>query len=198
MMVWMFGIGLAMAGGDPCEDAAKAGEAAAELAALVQAGKDDRTNKEPKLEKNDASRVKSAVKYQSAGLLCTAEDKLNAAYLIQWSMDSKTLEMGHNLAKEAMMAHVHTAPWLTALTYDRWQVSRGLEQRYASQMVEQKGRICLYPVKADSTDDERKAYDMPPVADAYRRVLDANGFTQEPATAVAVTGKDLFCDLKAW
>ena len=196
-MIWMLTMGLDMAG-NPCADEAKASETAAELAALVQTGKDERTAKDDKLDKNDASRVKAAVKMNDSGQLCTPEDKLNAAFLIQWSMDSKTLEMGHNLAKEAMMAHVHTAPWLTALTYDRWQVSRGLEQRYASQMVANKKGVCLYPVKTDSTDEERKAYDMPPIADAYRRVLDANGLTAEPATFEAVAGKELFCDLKAW
>ncbi|NCG20558.1 MAG: hypothetical protein GWP91_16235 [Rhodobacterales bacterium] len=197
-MIWMFAIGLAMAAGDPCDDATKANEAAAELAALVQTGKDERAATADKLDKNDAARVKSALKMKDSGLLCKPEDKLHAAFLIQWSMDSETLEIGHNLAKEAMMARVHTAPWLTALTYDRWQVSRGLEQRYASQMVSNKKGVCLYPVKADSTDQERMAYDMPPVTDAYRRVLDANGFTDEPPTYETVYSKELFCDLKAW
>ncbi len=39
---------------------------------------------------------------------------------------------------------------------------------------------------------------MPPVTDAYRRVLDANGFTDEPPTYETVYSKELLCDLKAW
>jgi len=188
---------LALAG-DVCADEAKAAEAEAELQALWEADQRDHEEGVDKLDKLDAKRAKEGAKYVKAGRVCTPKARYFAAALMARSRDADALMQSYELAKAAMMDGVEGAAWRTAVSYDLWQVSRGLEQRYASQMVSQGGRVCLYPVMADSTDAERVQYGLPTLVDAYRRVLDANGFTREAATEASVGGKQLFCELKPW
>ncbi len=188
---------LALAGGDPCADPDRAAAAAAELKALYEADRADHEAGVDKLDKLDAKRVKAALKLAPAA--CTGEAKFHAGALLYRSRDPEILEQAYELGKAAMAERVREGPWLTAVAYDKWQISRGLPQRFATQMTTVEGRgACLYPVAEDSTDEERATYGLPPVADAYRRVLDANGFDREPATAEAVEAKKLWCDPEQW
>lgn len=195
-MWWML---LSLAGaGNPCEDAEKAAELTAEVQALFDADKAEHEAPTDETEKNDAKRLKALSKLEKSGL-CTVEDKLNAAYVLYRSRKADDLHRGHEYAIEAMNAHLHSAAWMSAISYDRWQVSQGLQQRYGSQFtVRPDGRTCMYPVAADATDAERKQYSLPPIQDAYRRVLDANNYTGDAATAASVEARRLFCDLRAW
>lgn len=196
-MIGAWILAAAFAGGDPCADAAKAQKAADELKALWQQDQADHEANVEGLAKLDKKRVKAAKKL--APMACTGEAKFWAGALLFRADDPELLEQAHELGKAAMMEHVRTGPWLTAVTFDKWQVLLNLPQRYATQMTNVEGRgACLYPVVPDSTDEERATYGLPPIADAFRRVLDANGLQQEPATADAVAAKKLWCDPSQW
>lgn len=196
MTLWLIGT-LALAGGDPCADAKKVDAAKAELKALFDADQADHEANVEKLEKLDAKRAKSAEKL--APYACEGQTRYWAGVLLYRSRDPGVLEQAYELGKAAMAEHLNEGPWLTAVSFDKWQISRGLEQRFATQMTTVAGRgACLYPVAADSTDQERATYGLPPLKDAFRRVLDANGYDKEPATAQAVEAKKLWCDPDQW
>lgn len=196
-MIWMVIASLALAGGDPCADGKKVADAKAELEAMYTADQADHEANVDKLDKLDAKRAKDAQKL--AAYACEAQTRFWAGALMYRSRDPEVLEVAYELGKAAMADHLNEGPWLTAVAYDKWQVSRGLEQRYATQMTTVEGRgACLYPVAADATDDERAAYGLPPISDAFRRVLDANGYDQEQATAEAIGRKKLWCDPEQW
>ncbi len=152
-------LSLALAGGDPCADTKKVDEAKAELKALFDADQADHEANVEKLDKLDAKRAKDGEKL--AEYACSGDAKFWAGALMYRSREPEVLEKAYEMGKSAMMDHVRTGPWLTAVSFDKWQVSRGLEQRYATQMTTVEGRgACLYPVAADSTDEERKTYGL--------------------------------------
>ena len=196
-MIWMLIGSMALAGGEPCSDAKKVADAAAELEEMFKADTADHEANVEKLDKLDAKRAKDAEKL--AEYACEAQTRFWAGALMYRSREPEVLEKAYELGKAAMADHLNEGPWLTAVAYDKWQVSPGLEQRYATQMTRVEGRgYCLYVVAADATDKERAAYGLPPIVDAYRRVLDANGMEKEDATAEAVARKKLWCDPEQW
>lgn len=195
--MWMIMWGLVHAG-NVCDDPEKAAEQSAEVQALFDADKAEHDSPTDQTEKNDAKRLKSLSKLEKSGL-CTVEDKLNAAYVLYRSREVEDLHRGHEYAIEAMNAHLHSAAWMSAISYDRWQVSQGLQQRYGSQFtVRPDGRTCMYPVASDTSDAERKQYSLPPIQDAYRRALDANNYRGDAPTSANVEARRLFCDLRPW
>ena len=190
---------LALAG-DFCDDTEKVEELQAELQALWEADRADHTeSRDPgKLAKLDKSRSSDAYKLHTGEKLCNAQSKFYAAALMVRSEQKKVLDVAYGVAKETMLEHVHGSAWLSAVAYDRRQVSQGLMQRYGTQLNQINNKVCLYPVEEGVTDSERKTYDIPPIAETYRRVLDANGLTREAAVWESLDAHDLVCDLKVW
>jgi hypothetical protein len=61
------------------------------------------------------------------------------------------------------------ARWLAAAAQDRWLMAAGRPQRYGTQYRSRGGRWELWPVDEATSDDERAAWDVPPLAEARRR-----------------------------
>ena len=184
----------AQAKGDPCADEAAVAEASAQLKALHEA--DDADHKAPTTATEEAGdkRAKEVAKLVKKGLVCTPQDKWYAASVLRRSDKARDVATAFELAEASMMAHVHSGAWLTAMLFDLREVTLGQPQRYGSQMGKKGAKTCLYPLATDATDAERAQYDMPPISDAYRRLLDANNLTQAPATWDAVDEADLWCE----
>jgi hypothetical protein len=186
--------------GDFCAVPDKVEELQTELSALFDVDRDDHaSNRYPaKLAKLDKQRSAYGYKLHKSGKLCNADMQFFAAGVMVRSEKRVILDAAYTIAKVAMMEHVHRSAWLTAVAYDRRQISQGLPQRYGTQLNMVDGKVCMYPFEAGVTDSERKQYDIPPIVDAYQRVLDGNGLDRELPTFETLDAKDLFCELEMW
>jgi len=200
MMFWVW-IGLtstALGAKDPCaRDSDSMAEVSSELLVLYQGTRQDYAEQSPDQDANNKKRIKTVWKMHKAGEVCTPLNKMHASWVLSRSRDVEHNRVAHEYAKEAMMHHVQEAAWLTAVSFDRWFVSRGMEQRYGTQRTVENGRMCLFPVKEGATDQERVQYGHQPIAEVYQVILDANAI-EGPATAATLRQRNLFCDLKPW
>jgi len=186
--------------GDPCTDNDKVEELQTELSDLFETDRDDHaSNRYPaKLAKLDKQRSSYGYKLHRGGKLCNAQMSFYAAGLMVRSEKRTVLDAAYNMSKIAMMEHIHSAAWLTAVAYDRRQISQGLPQRYGTQLKQVDGKVCLYPFEDGITDNERKQYDIPPIVETYQRVLDGNSLDRETASFATLDAKNLFCELEMW
>jgi hypothetical protein len=168
-------------------------EATSELMELHQADIDDRSRQDPKTAKNDNARISTVRKLDGKGWLCRPADKFHAAWVLKRSEKPADLQRAYTLAQEAMGKHVANANWVVATVFDRWRVYRGQTQRYGSMMANKGGKLCIYEVLEEATDEERAQYGLPPLDEQYKRVLESAGFT-EPYTLREVKKRNLLCE----
>jgi hypothetical protein len=65
------------------------------------------------------------------------------------------------------------ARWLTAAAYDRWLMYQGKPQKYGTQYVHDGVRHRLWDVDPTTTDAERAAWKVPPLAEQLRKAEEA-------------------------
>lgn len=176
---------------------AKAAAAAATLEAHWKADLADRENLDPNTPKHDAKRLKAVSKLDRKGAICSPESAYHAAWVLQRSTEISDLERAHVLARQAMNARIDNGGWLSAVTFDLLQVASGRPQRYGTQLRSESDRVCMFPVAADATDQEREMYQVQPIVEAYRNVLTRNALSVEP-TSQALDRHELWCELKPW
>lgn len=158
----------------------------------------DRRATDPEVQKADEKRTKEMAKLARKGLLCSPTEKWQAAWVMMQADDVETLELAYGLAVETMEAHDGRGPWLVAYAFDRKRVANGYRQSYGTQTrIDSQGRRCLVEVEPDVTDEERKKYGHPPIAEVYRKILDLNGFTDDAATLDRVQRRGLYCEPQA-
>lgn len=190
------GLASAKAPSDPCDRTqAELDAVDAILLEAWKSDKEDRDTGNPQTSANDAKRLKIAAKLHDKGHICSALNAYHAAWVLQRGNDPVLRLHAHEYAKQAMEAHIQNGAWLTAVTYDLLQLAYGRPQRFGSQMFTEAGRMCLFPVDASATDEERKQYQIRPIAETYRVVLDANGAGQAPATKASLDNGSLWCAL---
>jgi hypothetical protein len=81
-----------------------------------------------------------------------------------------------------------------AFTFDLKRVFGGFRQAYGTQtQVNERNQRCLVEVDPEITDADRAGYDQRPIAEVYRKILDANGFTSDAATLERVQRRGLYC-----
>ena len=167
--------------GDPCADAGAVATNSARLRTLFDEDAADRASHSKDVYKNDTRRIKEILGLQRAGALCTPTDKYLAASVVQHSQQLDEMKIAYDLAVEAMNGHAASADWLVALTFDRYKIMRGLPQWYGTQYATRDDKRCIYPVDPATTDAERALHSIPPIAEAYARVLtDAGKVGYEP------------------
>jgi hypothetical protein len=202
-MTWLVAWWGATAGAadDPCADAAAAAQWTAEVQAAYEAGEQDRPDRSPTATSvlaRDEERVKQALALADKGRLCTALAKWQAAWLLLQSDEPDVLERAVELARQSTQGGEKRGPWLTAYAFDTWRVAGGYRQSYGSQtQVTLTGHRCLVEIEPDVTDDERRQFGMPALAETYRKILDLNGFTAEPATLERLERHQLYCKPEA-
>lgn len=192
-MIWT--VALLTAGAlaaDPC--APEVREAVhAELEAHWEADQSDRENAVPHLAKNDKKRVKAVGKLVDKGRICEPEDAFYAAWILQRSNDPKRALQAHELATQAMNARIPRGAWLAAATFDLMHVTHGKAQWYGTQGAVRDGRPCLYPVDPSITDEQRAQYEVGPITEVYRRLLDAHQLPTAPPTRESLDQERLWC-----
>lgn len=141
-----------------------------ELGHLFEADQEDRSARRLEgLIERDAARRSRARELVDGGLVETADDFFHAALLFQHSTAIEDNELAHALAKRAAeLGHGH-GRWLAAATLDRSLVHRGSPQKYGTQYHAVDGRWQLNEVDPATTDDERAAWDVPPLAELMAR-----------------------------
>jgi hypothetical protein len=116
-----------------------------------------------------------------------ADDLYHAAIVLQHGEEVEDFALAHELARRAaeLDADHPRARWLAAAALDRALVAAGQPQRYGTQSVFDNGRWVLAPVDPAVRDEERAAWDVPPLAESLARVETMNGPAAPPASPAA-------------
>lgn len=99
----------------------------------------------------------------------STEDRLHAAVLLVETTDLENLAIAEKLGREVGVAGDKRGFRVAAEAVDKRLVRRGLPQHFGTQYewvtVLQQWR--LYPIDPTTTDDERRAMQVPPLAELY-------------------------------
>lgn len=153
-------------------------DVSAELASLYEADQVDRINyREPEVSVRDKQRLERVKSLISKGLVSSPEGMFHAAMILQHGEVSEDFEQANGLAKQSMDQGYEPSKWLYAATYDRWQRSRDLPQKFGTQF-DHEGKI--QPYDQATTDEERAKYNVPPLKELVKRATNKNSIV-EPA-----------------
>ncbi len=156
-----------------------------ELRMMFEADQGERLTDNGKIDwtvvaKNDQRRQARVLELEDDGLIRTGNDYFHAAMIFQHGMKPEDYERAHRYAKQGVeLGSPHpAAKWLIAATWDRWQMAQKRPQWYGTQYIRETpdGPLRLYTIDESAvTDDERRALDVPTLAEAYRRLAETNG-----------------------
>lgn len=93
--------------------------------------------------------------------------------LFQHSDELEDAWRAYELAREATERGEGRARWLTAAAYDRWLMYQSKPQKYRTQYVHDSVRHRLWDVDTTTTDAERAAWDVPPLAEQLHKAEEA-------------------------
>src|SRR6185295_13830822 len=102
-----------------------------------------------------------------------AADLYHAALLFQHGDLAEDAWRAYELAREAAERGEERARWLAAAAYDRWLMYQGKPQKYGTQYTNDGIRHRLWDVDPDTTDAERAAWNVPPLAEQLRKAEEA-------------------------
>jgi hypothetical protein len=103
----------------------------------------------------------------------TADDYYHAACLFQHGDTPDDAWQAHTLALQALDRGALSARWLAAAAYDRWCMYQGKPQKYGTNYVTDGVRHRLWDTDPATTDAERAAWDVPPLAEQLRKAEEA-------------------------
>ncbi|MGH9425226.1 MAG: hypothetical protein ACRD2L_02850, partial [Terriglobia bacterium] len=152
-----------------------------ELFSLYKADKQERLN-QPKVNTpeykamrgRDLDRRKRVMEIFAANELHTAEDYYHAAWIMNHGDTPDDARNAHMLALRSSEFGYRAARWLAAAAYDRWQMYQGKLQKYGTNYVYDGRRDRLWDVDPETTDEERAAWDVPPLAEQLRKAEEAS------------------------
>jgi hypothetical protein len=113
------------------------------------------------------------------------EDRYHAAWLFNHGAEPDEAQRAHVLAREAAEQGYRPARWLAAAAQDRWSMYQGQPQKYGTQIVPDGERYRLWDVEPATTDAERAAWDVPPLAEQERRAEELTRRAAQPPMAEA-------------
>lgn len=90
-----------------------------------------------------------------------AEDFHHAAMIFQHGESLENIWQAHECAMKAVKLGYRPARWLAAASYDRWLMYQGKPQKFGTQFVPDGKRHRLWDVESETTDEERKEWDVP-------------------------------------
>lgn len=111
--------------------------------------------------------------------LTEAIDYYHAALIFQHGDAIDDFQQAHHLARQALNLGYEPAKWMYASTYDRWQLAAGKAQVYGTQFaIDTAGKWQLAePIDRTFSDEERKKYNVPPLAEAVTSFMQRSGIT---------------------
>ncbi len=103
-----------------------------------------------------------------------------AAWILNHGDEPGEARAAHELAQEAAESGWAPARWLAAAAFDRWCMHEGRPQKYGTQFVPDGVRFRLWDVEPATTDAEREAWDVPPIAEQQRRAEERTRTDPQP------------------
>jgi hypothetical protein len=98
------------------------------------------------------------------------EDYFHAAMVFQHGETLGDFWRAHELAKRGAELGHPNCRWLAAATYDRWLMNQGKSQMYGTQYTSRDDEpYRLWDVDPTTTDEERAAWNVPPLAEALQQ-----------------------------
>jgi hypothetical protein len=122
----------------------------------------------------DLQRRQRVMKLFEAGKLVSAEDYFHAAWIMNHGDTAEDAQNAHRFARCSSELGHRPARWLAAASYDRWQMYQGKPQKYGTNYIYDGIRDRLWDVDPSTTDEERAAWDVPPLAVQLRKAEEAN------------------------
>ena len=152
-----------------------------ELLELYQADRQERmdqpragTPEYQAMRRRDSERRDQVMAKVVANELQSAEDFYYAAWIMNHGDTSEDARNAHLLALRSSELGHRPARWLAAATYDRWQMYQGKPQKYGTNYVFDGRQDRLWDVDPSTTDEDRAAWDVPPLAEQLRKAEEAN------------------------
>ncbi len=108
-----------------------------------------------------------------SGAIVSGEEFYQAAWILNHGDTPDDAKMAHELALKSDRMGYSPARWLAAAAYDRACMYRGEPQKYGTQYVSDGFRQRLWDVTPETTDEERAAWDVPPLAEQLRKAEEA-------------------------
>ncbi len=147
-----------------------------ELQTLFEADQQERQNfaednandyaaKVQEIRAHDAQRRQRVTELIAQGVLKVAEDYYHAAMIFQHGETPEEIWQAHQLASTASELGFSSARWLAAASLDRWLMYQGKPQKYGTQIVSDGKRYRLWDVDPTITDEDRAAYNVPPLTE---------------------------------
>jgi hypothetical protein len=125
------------------------------------------------MRERDKHRQQRVKEFMNAKHLKVAEDYFHAARIFQHGDVPEDAWNAYQLASQAAELGEVRARWLTAAAYDRWLMYQGRAQKYGTQYVSDGKRQRLWDVEPTTTDEERAAWNVPPLAEQIRKAEEA-------------------------
>ncbi len=98
------------------------------------------------------------------------EDYFHAAMVFQHGETLDDFWRAHEMAKRGAELGHPNCHWLMAAAYDRWLMNQGKPQKYGTQYTSRDDEpYRLWDVDPTTTDEERAAWNVPPLAEALRQ-----------------------------
>lgn len=151
-------------------------ESNAELHSLFKADQSERENHPPfgspeydALRRRDAARRERVQHIVAVGQAHAPEDFYFAALVLHHGGSQDQIGQAHTLARQSAEMGYRPARWLSAATLDRWLMVQGKPQKYGTQIVPDSKRRRVWPVDPATTDAERAALDVRPLAAQHQR-----------------------------
>lgn len=148
------------------------------LRALFEADQADRESGPDGLdsatEQRDRERLEAVLRAVDAGEARTTDDLYHCAMVLQHGWLAEHQQLAHDLAVRAADGGHPGACWLAAAALDRWLMRNGRPQRFGTQYVRTDGDWSLYDCDAATTDEERRAWDVPALAEILAVVDELN------------------------
>jgi hypothetical protein len=118
----------------------------------------------------DETRRRRADVLLSSGAVRAPEDFYRAAMLFQHGNRRSDFQRARELALRAVELRpgYSEAKWLAAAALDRDRVASGLPQKYGTQYRKVAGRLELYPVESETTDEERRRWSVPSLSEELK------------------------------
>jgi len=122
----------------------------------------------------DLARCERVMEIIEADKLDTAEDYYRAAHIMNHGDTAEDARNADWLALRSSALAYRSARWLAAASYDRWQMVQGKPQKYGTNSVSDGRGDRLWDVDPGTTDEERAAWNVPPLAEQLRKPQEAN------------------------
>jgi hypothetical protein len=129
----------------------------------------------PQLDEEDTQRRIEALALIKNGDIHSPRDFVYAAFIFQHGDCPAHYHFANRLAQIALDVGYDEARWIFAATLDRFLMSIDEFQKFGTQYTWIDGEFVLYPVDPETSDDERRAYNVPSLAEAMDQTPSGSG-----------------------